>query len=485
MITGLKPYPTMKDSGISLLREVPVHWETRRLRTLADMRVSNVDKHAKEGEHPVRLCNYIDVYKNDRIRPDMSFMRATASTEEITRFRLQPGDVLITKDSEVWNDIGVPAVVEQAAEDLVCGYHLALLRPFSNNLAGTYLFRALQCPPVAYQFHVRANGVTRYGLSHNAIKSTWLPLPPLAEQAAIVRYLDYVERRIRRHIRAKQGFIKLLEEQKRAIVHRAVTRGLDLDVRLTPSGIEWLGDVPEHWEVLPIKRAFISMDYGISESPNDWGTVRVLTMGNIKDGRVVVPQSGGIAAVDLSFRLEPGDLLFNRTNSAELVGKVGLFTGADAPVTFASYLVRMRPRAEHDPEYLSAKLNDPSVLSIARREAIPSLHQSNLNPTRYGRLKVALPPVDEQRAIIVELRSSVGILETAVKTVGREIVLLRDFLTRLVADVVTGNVDVRDAAADLPYEPRGTEPLAEVEERSHHAARIEEDLDAALEEVVA
>jgi type I restriction enzyme S subunit len=364
------------------------------------MRVSNVDKLTKEGELPVRLCNYIDVYKDDRITERLAFMQATATPEELERFRLQAGDVLITKDSEMWNDIGVPALVEYIASDLVCGYHLALLRPRSGHMIGDYLLRALQSPGVAYQFHVSANGVTRYGLSHDAIKTVLLPLPPPDEQSTIVRYLDYVDRRIRRYIRAKQKLIALLNEQKQAIIHQAVTRGLDPNVRLKPSGVVWLGEVPEHWEVVPIKRAFVSMDYGISESATNDGTIRLLTMGNIKDGRVTIPQTGGVTAVDTSLLLVAGDLLFNRTNSAELVGKVGLFRGADSAVTFASYLVRMRPHPEHEPEYLNLVLNDVSALSMARREAIPSLHQSNLNPTRYGRLNISLPPVDEQRAIL-------------------------------------------------------------------------------------
>ena len=253
MIGGLKPYPRMKDSGVPWLGEVPEHWDVRRLRNAAEMRVSSVDKHTKDGELTVRLCNYVDVYKNDRIQEQMTFMPATATAEEIERFRLHNGDVLITKDSESWNDIGVPALVVTSADDLVCGYHLALLRPFRQLLCGDYLYRSLQSTAVSYQFHVEANGVTRYGLSHAAIKSIWLPIPSLSEQTAIVRFLDYADRRIRRYIRAKQKLIRLTEEQKQASIHRAVTRGLDPDVRLKPSSVEWLGDVPEHWEVGRLK----------------------------------------------------------------------------------------------------------------------------------------------------------------------------------------------------------------------------------------
>ena len=110
MTAALKPYRSMKDSGVRSVGQVPAHWQMERLRRVSEMRVSNVDKHAREGEPPVRLCNYVDVYHNDRIHREMPFMAATARPEEIARFGLQPGDVLITKDSEVWNDIGVSAL---------------------------------------------------------------------------------------------------------------------------------------------------------------------------------------------------------------------------------------------------------------------------------------------------------------------------------------------------------------------------------------
>ncbi len=220
MSDTLPPYPAYKDSDVPWLGRIPAHWEVKRQRNVVDMLVSNIDKHTVEGQVPVRLCNYVDVYKNERITERLSFMRATASPDDVKRFRLQVGDVVITKDSEMWNDIGVPALVEYAAPDLVCGYHLVILRPRRGIVYGSYLLRALQSQGIASQHYVSANGVTRFGLSHDAIKSVLVPLPPLPEQHAITRYLDYMDRRIRRIIRAKQKLIALLEEQKQAIIHR-------------------------------------------------------------------------------------------------------------------------------------------------------------------------------------------------------------------------------------------------------------------------
>ena len=265
-MTVLNSYPAYKPSGVECLGDVPADWEIQRLRNVAEMRVSNVDKHVKEDEIFVRLCNYVDVYKNDYINGQMDFMRATATDEEVERFRLEKDDVLITKDSETWDDIGVPALVTEPAADLISGYHLALLRPRSDKLAGAYLLRALQSKGLAYQFHVEAKGVTRYGLSHAGIKSVWFPLPPLPEQAAIVRFLDHADRRIRLYIRAKQKLITLLEEQKQAIIHQAVTGQIDVRTGqpypvYKPSGVEWLGDVPAHWEVSRFGR-FIDLTVG-------------------------------------------------------------------------------------------------------------------------------------------------------------------------------------------------------------------------------
>ena len=225
---GLDPDVPLKPSGVEWLGDVPAHWEMRRLRHAVNMKVSNVDKHSKEGELPVRLCNYVDVYKNDRITENMPFMRATAKADEIDRFRLEIGDVLITKDSEVWNDIGVPAFVEYSARDLVCGYHLALLRPLKTVLNGAYLFYALQSSAIAYQFHIAANGVTRYGLSQRAIKSALLPIPPLAEQAAIAAYLDKQTAAVDTAMTHAQREIELLSEYRTRLIVDVVTGQVDV-----------------------------------------------------------------------------------------------------------------------------------------------------------------------------------------------------------------------------------------------------------------
>src|SRR6185437_12387359 len=160
----------------------PNGWRQVPLSAVAQVQFSSVDKRTEGGEKPVRLCNYTDVYNNEYITADMEFMRATATPPEIHRFGLRVGDVIITKDSETPNDIGVSAVVDSTADDLVCGYHLALLRPDTDQVDPTFLAKQLRQHRVARYFGQQANGSTRYGLSRASIASAPVCMPRLSDQ---------------------------------------------------------------------------------------------------------------------------------------------------------------------------------------------------------------------------------------------------------------------------------------------------------------
>lgn len=189
-------YQQCKPTGIDWFPSLPAHWDSVRLKTVARFWVSNVDKVPAEDEIAVRLCNYTDVYYNERIHPELDLMRSTATPSEIRRFHLQVGDVIITKDSEEWTDIAVPAVVTETAPDLVCGYHLAMVRANAARLYPSYLFRLFQAAGVNRQLQLAASGITRYSLPKSAIGEVRIPLPPLDEQKQIATYLDQETARI-------------------------------------------------------------------------------------------------------------------------------------------------------------------------------------------------------------------------------------------------------------------------------------------------
>ena len=451
MISGLKPYPAYKPSGVEWLGEVPKRWEVRRLRTAVAMRVSNVDKHVREGETPVRLCNYVDVYKHDWISQRIDFMRATATPEEVSQFRLAEGDVLITKDSEAWDDIGVPAVVTEPADDVISGYHLALLRPIADVLTGGYLLRALQSKGLAHQFHVAAKGVTRYGLSHDGIKSVWLALPPLAEQAAIARYLDDADRRIRRCIQAKEKLVELLEEQRQALVNEAVTGRVDVRTgRPYPayklSGVEWLGNVPAHWDVRPAKWHFRETD-----ERTQTGSEELLSVSHISG---VTPRSKKnvtmfMAESNVGHKLcMPGDLVINTMWA--WMGALGV--SDQIGIVSPSYAV-YRPRR-------TSRLLDRYVESLLRTELYKTeficrstgIRSSRLRmyPEEFLRIRLPCPPNSEQHCIARYLDRTDRNIRRCIRYAQREIELLNEYRTRLISDVVTGKLDVRQVVAALP-----------------------------------
>ena len=225
---GLDPNVKLKPSGVEWLGDIPEHWGARRLRTLATVRASGVDKNSKEGEISVMLCNYVDAYKNDHITANLDFMKATATKEEIHSFELKTGDVIITKDSESWDDIAIPAFVPKALPDVVCAYHLALIRPFSTEIEGEFLFMAFSSDTVANQFRIAAAGVTRFGLTQGAIKGAFFPLPPLKEQRAIVDHINKKRTEISLAISRAEREIELMREYRARLISDVVTGQVDV-----------------------------------------------------------------------------------------------------------------------------------------------------------------------------------------------------------------------------------------------------------------
>ena len=462
MMARLEPYPATKHSGVEWLGALPEHWDMRRLRNAVTMRVSNVDKHVRKGETPVRLCNYVDVYKHDCISQRIDFMRATATLEEIAQFRLEEGDVLITKDSETWDDIGVPAVVTEPAEDLISGYHLALLRPFANVLVGAYLLRALQSKGLAHQFHVEAKGVTRFGLSHVGIKSVWLAVPPLPEQAAIVRFLDHADRRIRRYIRAKQKLIALLEERKQAIIREAVTGQTDVRTglphkRYKRTGVGWLRAVPEHWTIRrlgQIARVFNGATPSRAKSAYwESGTVPWLNSSKVNEEVVVEPSElvTEQAFRECSIAVAPaGAVILGLVGQGRTRGMSALL-GIEA--TISQNLAAIVPKPVVDGRFLHRLL---TAFYENVREMGRGGNQEALNCDLVSRLRLPVPPRLEQMEILGRVDSAVQKLARSIERVAEEVWLVREYRTRLIADVVTGRLDVREVAAALPE----VDPLA-------------------------
>lgn len=393
-------------------------WFNTTLGDVVEVRVSNVDKKTLPGERSVRLCNYMDVYSTNAVTPDRVLMLASATEPEYLRFRLLTGDVVITKDSESPDDIAVPTYIGPGiGEDVVCGYHLAMLRPKSS-VDGHFLSYLLRLPEVNLHFAKVATGSTRYGLGLQSIHDTPLRIPKnLAEQRGIADVLSALDEQI---------------EMTEVLVAKSKLRskGLMADLlscRLLP---------PQDVNDVLLSDVVPDVQYGISTSLDVVGVIPVLRMNNLSGGEISISDlKYSPSSVSSNLLLHPGDVLFNRTNSMEHVGRTSIWRGQLAEATFASNLVRLKPDLRKlMPEYLVYLLEwDVHQLQM-RKFATPGVQQVNINPTSLRRCRVCLPKsLAVQRDVVDALDSArehvSGLRAEAAKLRLQKQGLMRDLLT--------------------------------------------------------
>lgn len=441
-----RPYPAYKASDVKWLDEIPSHWNARRLKSVASVHLSNVDKHSREDHAPVKLCNYVDVYYNDRITEQIEFMESTASPDQARRFGLESGDVLVTKDSESWNDIAVPAVVAEDLTGVVCGYHLAHIKP-GLALDGRFLARQFAAIGAQDQFHVAAKGITRFGLGGDAIRTGIFLLPPIEEQRSIADFLDRETARIDALVERKERLIELLKEKRGALITRAVTRGLDPNVPMKDSSVEWLGEIPAIWDVKRIK----------------W--VARMESGHTPDKKVEDYWDGDVPWVSLNDtqHLRDHDFISDtayytnerglENSSARLLPPRSVIFSRDATIGLCAITERAMAVSQHfiawlcgndiSPEYL-LRVFDAMWDELQRLTAGATLRTIGMPDVRT--LTTPVPPVGEQKTIVQHIQQKCIAVDQATAKIRHAITLLKESRTALVSAAVTGKIDVRNEA---------------------------------------
>jgi len=444
-----RPYPAYKDSGVEWLGEVPEHWDVLPLKRIAHNNLSNVDKLSVDGEQSIRLCNYVDVYKNDRITADMEFMSATASDEQIKRLSIRRGDVIITKDSETPDDIGVPAFVADDMNGVVCGYHMALLRPYSDISVGAYLSRLLTSTYVRAQFATSAVGMTRFGLGKYDIENVPLPVPPTGDQASIATFLDRETIRLDTLIAKQEKLIEVLQEKRQVLISHAVTKGLNPDVMMKDSGVKWLRKMPAHWKILRIKSlaTFItSGPRGWSERTGDLGCLFIQS-GDLDDTmqirfheakRVEVLEDAETERTEL----HTGDVIVCITGAK--TGNVAVCNFLPERAFINQHLCLVRPGREIASAYLGLALK--SKIGSTYFDLSQYGLKQGLSLEDIKEAPVPLPPTDEQAEITRFLDRETAKLDALIEKSRRFIDLLREHRTALISAAVTGKIDVRQVA---------------------------------------
>lgn len=442
---SLPRYAAYKDSGVPWLGAVPSHWQVQRLKYVCTVFPSNVDKHSRDGEPAVQLCNYTDVYYNEKITSTMPFMEATASEDQVSKFTLKAGDTIITKDSETADDIAIAAYVPEDLPGVVCGYHLSMVRPHPGTV-GAFVKRLFDSGYAKARFEVAANGLTRVGLGQYSLDNVELPFPPQEEQTAIAAFLDRETTKIDALIAEQEKLIALLAEKRQATISHAVTRGLDPDAPMKDSGVAWLGEVPAHWKVAALKRLwsvtdckhvtaeFVDEGYPLASIREVQS--RYISLHGAKRTTPFFYEQ----LIDGGRKPMPGDLIFSRNATVGEVAQVH----ADHPLFAMGQDVCLLRRLSGDAssDFMQLVLRSGVVTEQLKNIMVGSTFK-RVNVEEIRDLQVPMPPPNEQAkiaAFVVEKGRSLDILEAeAVRAVS----LLKERRSALIAAAVTGKIDAR------------------------------------------
>ena len=442
MIADLIPYAEYKASTQAWLGDIPQHWSLLPNRALFT--------EVKDRNHPDEEMLSVTITRGivrQKALLEGSSKKDSSNLDKSAYKLVQPRDIAYNK-MRAWQG----AIGASTLRGIISPAYV-VMRLHKDDDWPSYFHHLYRTPQFAKEAERWSYGITSdmWSLRPEHFKMIYTPEPPPAEQAAIVRFLDWANGRLERAIRSKRKVIALLNEQKQAIIHRAVTRGLDPSVPLKSSGIPWFGDIPLHWEVLRGKylgRLFSTpsvLDHELTEDG----------IGNLMYLKV-----SDLAGVDDSFKLTRSRLyvrrlaarretrrsflVFPKRGGAIYTNRVAIL---ELPCLLDPNLMGWEISARFDPHYVALLLKTRTIADLADVSSVPQINNHHINPIPFPS-----PPVEEQRAIVVELRKSLVGVNTAISRLEREIELLREYRTRLVADVVTGKLDVRKAAVRLPEE---------------------------------
>lgn len=437
---SLPAYGSYKDSGVEWLGELPAHWTTMPLKRDLDFLTSGsrgwADHYADDGALFIRIGNLT----RDRLTLDLNDIQRVAvpAGAEGERTKVQPGDLLFS----ITAYLGSVAVVPDKLETAYVSQHIALARLRAERLLPSWVgYVALSWLGKTY-LETRGYGGTKIQLSLDDIAEMVMTAPPLAEQHAIAAFLDRETAKIDALVEAQRRLIELLKEKRQAVISHAVTKGLDPSTQMKGSGVEWLGRVPAHWEVIPIRALFRFVkrqngdELDVLSVYRDYG---VISKASRDDNNNVTPE-------DLSKyqTVYPGDLVVNKMKAWQGSLGVSRLKGITSP----DYAV-FEPVHAGEADYLHLLLRSQLLPDVYRLISNGiRLAQWRLEPDKFKELKVPWPPIVEQRAISDELTRTARDMERLALKAEVAISLLEERRAALISAAVTGKIDVRGLAAD-------------------------------------
>ena len=416
-------YPNYKPSDVSWIGHVPTHWEVRRLK--ADVSdVVDLTNHRKRNESYVAL-EHVESWTGRIMESESD----ATFENQVKRFR--PGDVLFGKLRPYL------AKVTHAQRHGVCVGEFLVLRPHHATVDPSYLTRLIRSKPAIGAIDASTFGAKMPRADWQFIGSMLVPIPPLDEQSTIVRYLDRADELINRYISAKERLIALLQEQRQAVIHQAVTRGLDLNVQLKPSDIPWIGDVPAHWEISRTKNEFQSLNHRrVPLSSTERGSMTLRRYDYYGASGVIDKVDSYLFDDELLLIAEDGANLVLRNSPLVIIARGQFWVNNHAHI--------LKPR-RGNLDFLAAVMQ-----GINYTPWISGAAQPKLTSDRLMGISIAVPSRSEQDDIMEQTKKLTSPITSSIKRTQRQLTLMEEYRTRLIADVVTGQIDVRDAAVELP-----------------------------------
>jgi type I restriction enzyme S subunit len=465
-------------SGHPLVGDIPAHWALRELGQLGRLAKGKGGSKDDEVVGGVPCVRYGDLYTTHTQFIEQT--RASISPERAQDYtRVTYRDALFAASGETIEEIGKSAVVLVRSE-ICCGGDVLVFRPAGQGLDARFLGYALDSWPSVAQKSLMGRGFTVVHIYASELKRLAFAVPTMAEQRSIVKFLDYTGQRIGAYLRAKGRLINLLNEQKQASIYQSVTRGLDPFVPVKSSGVDWLGDIPQHWTLSRSRRLF-SVRKELA-GPDDVQLSATQAYGVIRQSDY--EERVGRRVVKISMHLERR----KHVEKDDFVISMRSFQGGleRAWVSGAirsSYIV-LKPIPIVDVEFFSYLFKSKGYIGALQATADFIRDGQDLTYDNFRQVDLPLIPLDEQRAIAAYLSNLTAGIDLSISRLRRELDLIREFRTRLIADVVTGKLDVRTAAAALPDEVIESEDLtADLASHGLDRAVDPEDTEAQLEEV--
>ncbi|UGB29950.1 restriction endonuclease subunit S [Metabacillus sp. B2-18] len=436
MATNLKPYGEYKDTEYDWLGDVPEHWKRVTVRSIT--KLSNERNGTRDD------LELLSVYREyGVIRKSSRDDNHNVESQDLSNYKFVDNGYIVLNKMKMWQgSLGVSkyrGIVSPAY--IVC--------KLVGELNFKYIHYLLRSPQFKTQYNRISYGVRigQWDMRYDDFKNIKLYLPPLDEQEQIVKYLDSQLAKINKFIKSKKKLISVLKEQKQAVINEAVTKGINPNVKMKPSGVDWLSDIPEHWEVRRLKnlgKATIGLTYSPADLVDETGTL-VLRSSNIKDGRIELSNNVFVKKdIPEKLRTKINDILIcSRNGSRELVGKSAMIDKTSAGLSFGAFTTVFR--SEYN-TFLFQVFNSMLFKYQCGTFFTSTINQLTIN--NLNRLVVPFPPVKEQEEIVSHLINETKVFDKGIETIEREIYLITEYRTRLISDVVTGKVDVRNAIVD-------------------------------------